>query len=371
MIRNHKIVNIVLFMSFLVGCLLLNIFHPTQAFSPNENRNLAQLPKFTLDKLFKDKYTVEFENFITDQFIFRDQWVEGKTIMERLLGKLENNGVYFGKDDTLIERIPSVNVDQVNKNVKVLNQFINQLSKDVQVDMMLIPGASSILLDKLPWMSDDVDQLAYINQIEKAMSSRVNFINVNQEFLDHASDEIYFRTDHHFNLAGSKIAYEAYMNALGIKPHEVQSTLVKEGFLGTLGSSSGAYYTKKDDIYKVMNDENITVYYPDTKLSDNNVYLEDNLTVKDKYTYYLNGNHSQVNIKTNQVGKEKLLILRDSYANIFTPYLVEDFEEITLLDLRYYKSSISDYIKEYDIDRVFIFYSGKNFMNDVNFTFLK
>lgn len=369
--RKSQIVNICLFAGIIGTAFAFNILKSDQVFSANENRNLAQNPEFTFTKLFKDQYTSEFEKYVTDQFIFRDQWVEGKTLVERLLGKVENNGVYFGKNQRLMERLASVNVDQINKNIKYVNQFVNGLDEDVKVNMMLIPGSVAIMKEDLPRVSDDIDQLSLIDQIEANMSSRIEFTNVNQVFLEHNQEDLYFKTDHHFNLNGSKLAYEALAKQLGFPLHTYQRELVAEGFLGTLGSQSGAYYNEHDEIYQLINDEQIDVYYPDLELHDNNVYAEDNLLVKDKYTYYLNGNHSQVKITTNHQEKEKLLIIRDSYANIFTPYLLEDFSEITLLDLRYYKSPISEFIRENEIDRVLFFYSGKNFMSDVNFTFLK
>lgn len=362
---------IVMFSVILGGLFMMNIIRPVRSFSPNENRNLAQFPDFTIKKLLNHEFTNDYEAFITDQFPGRDRFVEAKTRMERMLGKVENNGVYFGKGETLLEKLDNVDMSLINKNIHYINQFVNTLHENVKVDMMLIPAAAAIQKDRLPWISNDVDQLALINKIESNLVSKINFINVNQEFLDHSDEELYFRTDHHYNIYGAGLAYQCYADALHLPKRDFVYEIVSDHFLGTLASQSGAYSIKPDTIVKLVNDEAISVTYPDVDLVDNNVYLEDNLNIKDKYTYYLNGNHSQVQIKTNAVDKEKLLILRDSYANIFTPYLLEDFSEINLIDLRYYKYSISEYIEENDIDRVLILYSGKNFMSDVNFTFLK
>lgn len=366
----NRIINL-MFTVILGGLFIMNILRPVRSFSPNENRILAQFPEFTIKKLLNHVFTNDYEAFITDQFVGRDHWVEAKTMMERMLGKVENNGVYFGRDETLLEKLDSVDMSLINKNIDYVNQFVNSLYENVKVDMMLIPGAAAIQKDKLPWISNDVEQLSLINKIESNLVSRINFINVNQEFLNHSNEDLYFRTDHHYNIYGAGLAYQCYADALGLPKHDYRYEIVSDHFLGTLASQSGTYSITPDSIVKLMNDEAISVSYPDVGLVDNNVYFEDNLNSKDKYTYYLNGNHSQVQIQTNAGDKEKLLILRDSYANIFTPYLLDDFSEINLLDLRYYKYSISEYIEENEIDRVLILYSGKNFMSDVNFTFLK
>lgn len=364
-------ITILMFSIILGGLFIMNILRPVRSFSPNENRILAQFPEFTIKQLLNHEFTNDYEAFITDQFVGRDRFVEAKTIMERMLGKVENNGVYFGRNETLLEKLDSVDMSLINKNIDYVNQFVNSLNQNVKVDVMLIPAAAAIQKDKLPWISNDVDQLALINKIESNLVSRINFINVNKTFLNHSDEDLYFRTDHHYNIYGAGLAYQCYADALGLSKHDYNYEIVSDRFLGTLASQSGAYSISPDIIVKLINDEAIKVFYPDVDLVDNNVYFEDNLNNKDKYTYYLNGNHSQVHIKTNAADKVKLLILRDSYANIFTPYLLEDFSDIYLLDLRYYKYSISEYIKENEIDRMLILYSGKNFMSDVNFTFLK
>ena len=363
--------NVMIFCLTIGGLFVLNCLKEDVVFSPNENRNLALKPEFSIKALINHSYTSDFEEYITDQFIARDQWVEGKTLVERLLGKVENNGVYFGKDGYLIERLAAVDHSQIDKTVNYINQFVDQLDSSVKVDMMLIPAASAIMKEKLPWISDDVDQLALIEEIGEAVADRIQFVNVNQTFLDHRNEELYFKTDHHINLKGALVAYEAYMEALGGVPTTYQLDKVKDGFLGTLGSQSGAYYDEKDEILTLDEPKGIQVHYLDDDEKMDSVFVEENLEVKDKYTYYLNGNHSLVKITTQNTEKEKLLIIRDSYANIFTPTLLNDFSEITLVDLRYYKLPISELVQKEGIDRVLFLYSGKNFMSDVNFTFLK
>ena len=59
-----------------------------------------------------------------------------------------------------------------------------------------------------------------------------------------------------------------------------------------------------------------------------------------------------------------LLILRDSYSDCLAPFLLKHFGEVHLMDLRYYKDSVADYITENEIDRVLILYSVDNFSSD-------
>mgnify|MGYP003286181181 CR=1 FL=1 len=116
--KNIDRFTIAMFVLVLGGLFVMNMLRPIRSFSPNENRVLAQAPQFTLKKLFNHEFTTDYEKFITDQFVGRDRWVEAKTGMERLLGKVENNGVYFGKQDTLLEKLETVDVALVEKNIQ-------------------------------------------------------------------------------------------------------------------------------------------------------------------------------------------------------------------------------------------------------------
>ena len=84
---------------------------------------------------------------------------------------------------------------------------------------------------------------------------------------------------------------------------------------------------------------------------------------------FLGGNQPLAVVKTGMAG-ERLLILRDSYADCMAPFLTGSFSEIHLIDLRYYRMSISDYVRENGIDAAAVVYSLKNFSEDRNVYFL-
>ena len=75
------------FVGFIAVFFLLLIVMPKAEFSEMENRNLAQMPKFTFERLFNGKFTSEFEEYVTDQFAFRDAWVGMKYFFEKALLK--------------------------------------------------------------------------------------------------------------------------------------------------------------------------------------------------------------------------------------------------------------------------------------------
>lgn len=354
----------VCFITTLTLFFILNMISPDKSFSENENRYLTPKPTFSVENLFNHRYTSDFENYLNDQFVFRDNFVEGKMLCERLLGKVENNSVYFGKDHYLIARQPSYNPALVQKNIDYINQFASTYSNKIDFQMMLVPSPRVILEDKLPYLHDDIDEKAILEEIQATLDPSIHYFDLMPTFLAHNNASLYFKTDHHFNLNGALLAYQAFTG----HPHQDIPTIVSDNFLGTLASKAASYHHQPDAILKLSEPSNITVAFDDGTTS-NSIYFEENLNKKDKYTYYLNGNHSIVNIKTGHKNKPKLLIVRDSYANIFTTTLLEDYSEITLVDLRYYRLPLSSIIEHYD--NLLFLYSSTNFIEDVNFGFLK
>ena len=61
----------------------------------------------------------------------------------------------------------------------------------------------------------------------------------------------------------------------------------------------------------------------------------------------------------------KLLLLKDSYGNTFSQFACEDFEEVHVIDLRFFRGDIRDYIQAKGITDVLVLYGIQNFASDV------
>ena len=188
---------------------------------------------------------------------------------------------------------------------------------------------------------------------------------------DHAEEAIYYNTDHHWTSLGAYYGYVAVMEAMGMEIRPLgEKVTVSNDFYGTLYSTSGIHWLNPDqiDTYIPAGDVYVTANTGEGFIAGG-LYVPEKLEGKDKYTYFLGGNQPLAVVKTGHEG-EKLLLVRDSYADSEVPYLLGSFSEIHLIDLRYYKQDIAGYVRENGIDRVAISYSLKNFMTDTNVTFL-
>ena len=115
----------------------------------------------------------------------------------------------------------------------------------------------------------------------------------------------------------------------------------------------------------------VEVSFDDRESSDS-MFFESHLGEMDKYPVFLDGNHSIVRINNpDALNKGTLLVVRDSYTNCLGGFISESYENVILVDLRYYKKPVSELCAEENVDRVLICYSLSNFLSDKNIIWLR
>lgn len=358
----------VLFIAFLGIIVFLNLIVSNKVFSENENRMLEQMPKFSFGELFHGKYTTNFEKHIADQFAFRDTYIEVKTDFQKFMGNNESNGVYICSDGSLIENFKKPSDKDFNDRIDTLNSFSKSLPQ-VNKFLMIVPTSAEILKSKLPAYAPSDDELIYINKMKKSIDKDVKFVDVVSSLNEKNKEYIFYRTDHHWTTKGAYYAYKNLAETMNYTPLDEPNFDIKkvtDEFYGSLYSKSGYKHVKPDSIElylpKVENDS--VVEYADNNKIENSLYNMENLKKKDKYTVFLNGNHSLVKITTNNNSNNKLLLIRDSFANSIAPFLTLHYSEIYLVDLRYYNDDLVELVKKNEIKDVLILYNVSTFFQD-------
>ena len=351
------------FVLFLAGMAVASLFLPDRSFSEMENRNLRPVPELTAGRFTSGRYMSEAEAYVSDQIVLRDTWMALKALGERITGKQENNGIYFGSGDTLIRRIAEPDGELLEGNLKALNEFTSGL--DVPVLFGLIPSAANIWQERLPLGAPTADELQWIDNIYGSMNSpTIDLISVLQL---HSREDIYYRTDHHWTSLGAFYGANAVLEAADMEPlrlSDYEQQTVCEDFFGTTCSSACAWWTKPDSIttYVKENGKNVTSNFTGREKTGS-LYVSEHLNTKNKYAYFLGGNQPICVIRSQSAGP-KLLVLRDSYSDCLAPFLSERFQEVHLFDLRYNRLSPADYVREHGIDMVLILYSFETFTQE-------
>ena len=365
---------IILFLLLVFGFTAVTFVWPERTFSENENRVLASAPEFSWESLLEGKFMSEYETYITDQFFLRDEWIQLKTLTEMALNKQDINGVYMGKDGYLIERHEDSEIDfeMLEKSKNYLAQFVERYTKRLGADnvkVMLVPTASEVLLDKLPPFAEGFDQNGLIDELYGMLPEGVA-VDVRDILKEHADEYIYYKTDHHWTSLGAFYAYQAYCGAKGFDVPSLEDatfTEVSDEFLGTV-------YSKLN--LELSTDSMHTVTLPNTPSKIqmtvdmaekfDGLYNDEFLNQKDKYSYYLDGNHALTEIASNSEGEGTLLIIKDSYSHCFAPLTLGNYEKVYLVDFRYFNMPISQFIMQNRVTDVLVLYNAVTFATDTH-----
>ncbi len=368
--KTYNKIIVIGFAIFLSAFFVLNIAIADKEFSQNENRFLASFPEFSWEELFNGEFTADFETYFTDQFVFRDSFVELKATCESLLAKKESNGIYKTSHDMLLERFEVADTERAELNINAVETFAQNAT--VPVYLSLIPTSTYIYKENLPMFAPNDDQLEWYNYFDSKLET-ANMVNTFDALYDNRDQYIYYRTDHHWTSLGAYYGYFGVISQMGLVPIEIKDyteKVVSDDFNGTYFSTSGVRDITPDSLSTYIPQDNIEMLTLDTGTAEVGMLYDDSfLDEKDKYSYYLGGNQA-LNIIKSQNDGGKLLLIRDSYSNCQVPFLAQNFSEIHMVDLRYMKQNMHDYIEENDIDTVLIQYNMANFVEDVNVSLL-
>lgn len=381
--KKVRIIIIIVFIGFFALISGASLIIKDREFSPNENRYLAETPELSWDNILSGKFQDGLEDYLRDQVCFRDGWITVKTGIQKACGDTDIGGAYVGKDGYDFEKITPEDVDekQVDRNIKAVEDYFMTASETIdkqKLSFLLVPTSGLVMQEKLPKNARLFDQAKYIDQVQKAMKD-YNFVDVRDTLMDHNEEYIYYKTDHHWTSAGACLAYEVWSEHTGgeaEKKDELAENVVSDKFRGSLYSKIldadsaydeiWTYGLQKDDAFG-SKDCTVTI---DEKQQLDSIYDDEKLQEKDKYAYFLGGNYGQVHIQNQKAASKakgkNILIIKDSFANSFVPFVTQDYENIYMVDLRYYNGDMKSYLQEHNITDVLVLYNISNFISDRN-----
>ena len=355
---------------------VIDIINSPNEFSELENRKLSQMPILSLKSYIDTSFSSDYEKYINDQFFLRDNWIDLKSRIEHLLGTRDNNDIIFGKENYLFKKFTTFNDEMLENNLNSIITFTNNYNKEV--DFFIIPNSYAIYDELTPRYLPLVDQLSLINSINSYLSSKsndhINTINVAEELLKNKDDYIYYKTDHHWTSYGAYLAYLTYMDYLGLEIVDINNLekITINNFLGTYYNRSKYFKADSDFItyYNILD-----LYIEIDGKEQLSLMDLDKFKGSDKYSAFLWGNNGLTKVINENISEERkgssILIFKDSYANSFIQFLSYNYEIIDIIDLRYFKESIRNFMKDKDYNKILIMYSFNNLSSDINIRRLK
>ena len=366
-----------LFLFLLVGFSVLNFFWPKRDMSDLENRKLAQLPSFSIKTLLNGDFLQDFSTYMQDQVVFRDTWIDLESAFNNLaFGKVEESNILLGKDGWMFTKLFDVSPDtqkQLSKNLDAVTNFASR--HPGKVTFLLAPSASVIYPEKLPVGAPMVDENAMLDDIFSQVSSSADVLDLRDVFTREKDEYLYYKTDHHWTTQGAYLAYQQFCQLKGLTPFDTaaRESVSIPDFYGTHYSAARRWDVQPDVITYYPLDNPMTIYdiTGETQYSarkTETMVNTEKFQTRDKYAAFLDGNNGYSVIEGN--GEGSILVVKDSYANCFVPFLTENYAKIGVVDLRNFSYGLDSTIESEGYDQVLILYNFQTFIADNRVVYL-
>lgn len=310
-------------------------------------------------------------NVFTHGVIDEEFFQSANTNFTYLLGRRDSGGVFKGKDNYLLADIKQADMKQVTENLTAVNDLKMQYP-EIPFYMMIVPDAANVMADKLPDFAVTEDQSAQLTQIKELAGSKVTWVDAEKVLKEHTDKEIYYHTDSRWTTLGAWYVYQELAGKMGLDTtvsQELTKYAVTGDFNGELTEVSRYAKGYREPIYiyaakESGSDIEVVVDYGDEKERTATLYDSAKLDKKDKYDVFLGGDYGMVDIRTTADSTERLLLVKDFYANCLVPFLTPYYREIIVVDPKYYDGDIQNILEENKITSVLLLYSCNTFVTD-------
>ena len=328
-------------------------------------------PKLTAEGILDGGYMEEYGEYFTKRFCGKSIFRGIHFSVQTTFGKRKSEGIYKGEGQYLLEKIAVSDEKAMGENIQKIQELAGTYY-NIPIYFMLVPNAANIQSEKLPAYAVGLDQTKQFDKIRESLGAGITWVEVSKALMKHSDEELYYRTDNNWTSLGAHYGYEALAAAMELdtsKAPELTPYVVNNDYIGTLAKQSG---------YGKGYEDSITIYVPkntknsirtvmsnmDTKKKYATLYDSMKLEKEDKYSLFLGGDAGMIDIRTTADTTDRLLILKDSFANCLIPFLVPYYREIVAVDPALYEGSIQEIMQKTKFTSILFLYRGNSFVTD-------
>ncbi len=257
----------------------------------------------------------------------------------------------------------SYNESKGKAYAEIITEAADSLKGVSNVYCMPIPLGSGIVLpEEYNGKVSAGDQKAAVHSILGHMGSNVISVNIYDSLYAHRDEYIYFRTDHHWTQLGAYYAYTEFCKAKNIeaKSLDAYKHTAYDGFVGSFyfnaDSKDAALKNAPDTIYTYQPQSNAKMTVTDSKGQTfawpiiNNVA---NYQSGIKYSCFIAGDNPYTIIENKDITDgSSCIVVKESFGNAFVPYLVDHYQTVHVIDMRYWDGSLVDFAKQNNVTDV-------------------
>ncbi len=331
-------ISVILFAAVLFCTSLLCMMKPETAFSESERRELAKMPKVSVETILSGEFIQKFESYTVDQFPFREGLRKIKALASRyIFAQSDNNGLYTADGHISKIEYPE-NPEMMDIAAEKFNFIYENYLKNSSsaVYLSIVPDKNHFIAKKNGYLS--LDYVAFAERFA-AKVPYMQYLDV----MPLLSADDYYRTDSHWKQENITDVAEFLTAQMGADATASYETVTLDApfygvYAGQLARSFGA-----DKLNYLTNDmlKNCVVSYYDTgKPKAGDMYHMEKAQGRDPYEMFLSGTMPLVTIENPSANSDRELILfRDSFGSSLAPLLASAYSKITVVDIRYLQSN--------------------------------
>jgi hypothetical protein len=309
----------------------------------NINDRSPELPGVDLDPIGVGEVTITAATAPTE------------TEPEKDSPEFDNNGIVTIGDRSFM--LFGGNRIQGKYYADVLNAYKIQLGEEVNLYSMVVPTAVEFYLPEQysEYANSQKQQIDYIYENLVGVTP----VDAYSVLASHTDEDIYLKTDHHWSQLGAYYASTAFAEALGepIQPISDYEKKSREGYVGSL-------YGYTNDI-KILETPERFDYYIQPLPYNTQFFAYDTLafegygsliyetsTSEKGYQMFIGSDAKHIKVTTENKNGKRLCVFKESFGNALIPSLVPYFEEIYVIDIRFFGMNAIDYMKQEGITDV-------------------
>lgn len=333
------------------------VLEESRALLPEENQVSENEANNNLSENKVSKKNVRHDIFLaSDENEVKTVELPSSTSMEEEIKQNIQQNLYV-KDGAAYSKYYFA-LNSATKYIDALNLAASELEGKANVISILIPNQSGVML---PY--DEMLSMGGSNQIEAIRYYYGSYENVDtvdtiESLRKHNGKYLYFRTDHHWTTLGAYYVYENFCKLKGFEAHDL-SYFEKMTFDPFLGS----FYSQLRDSNMAANPDYVDAYIPngtneltywDVYGNRHDWYVISNVAKSGPYAGYycfVGGDKPLARVINPNINDgSACLVIKESYANAFIPYLVDHYQYVYYMDCRYATENFVEFVINNNID---------------------
>lgn len=342
----------------------------------NENRAAQTMPPINADTIFSGEFASGIEGYIDDRMGFRNNIIgiskqissykgisspDGKIVRANMdIGTGAKQGSDILVVNNKIMEMFSKKAIYADEYAEAVNSYAKKLNENIKLYTMLVP--TQLEFEDPIYSNLQDSQKEAIDEIYGKLDNRVETINVYDTLKSHIGEYIYFRTDHHWTMLGAYYGYKKfcleteqnYVEISNFEKNEIEDFI---GYLYAFADSPEiSQYPDTIEWYDVNAEKNISWHMTSFRNGKPHNYksvLYDKS--KKDYDFFLGSDHPLACYTNKNLPEGKtIMIICDSYANVFAPWLMNNYKNVILINPRSYEQNLSISLEEYKPDEIMI-----------------